>query len=306
MLARPLAASAAFYNLADTNGWSLSEGAWQTNVVEVAGGQPSVGSNVLECASNDAWLVSPEIAGATNAVVDFYLRATDSGTATVVVARVSGEITNELGRVAVSSNGWKPFTLFPTNEFMTGTTGRVAFAVAGLTSGAVRLDNVYVGRGLVADANGEIAYRCEAATGIPQMWYPDPANQVAWETLAQTNLGGRTADVFRADMRNQALGLVGTISPYGQLPELPLGNFIAEVEILNQEAAQNDYVQLVGTTNDWASSFDIGDPVARYDVAATNQTWRTNEVRGYRAGLENSRNVRLGFRAVAGGYSGQY
>ncbi len=284
---------------------------WSSTNVPSVGGQPDLGNQVLLAETENAWLISPAYMATTNSVVDFRARFSGVGSVTVSVVRVSGQdgSTNAIGSVSVSPNSWGHFTLFPESQFVPGETNRIGFALSGLSGGSFFLDSAYFGRGLRSNEGTALSYTSDVQTGISEMWYRFTTDNVSWTTLGSQVLGGKTTDVFRADTRFGG-GKQGDISPYAQLPPLPNGNFVAEIEVLNTEGkygiSRNDSIELRLSTNDWVSSSAIGDRVYRYDPEYPDATWRTVPVSGYIDGLEGNANVRIGLRAYASGNSESY
>jgi hypothetical protein len=308
-------ANAAFYNIENATIPNLpaewSGGEWETVTVGAESGvQPPRGSRVLVLTGNseEAWLLTPDIVTVTNTVIDFGFRLTNSSSvATLHVARVSSGLTNYLGSAALAPSGssWQRRTFFPNPQLTAGETNRYLFTVDGITSGEIlQLDNLYVGRGLIREG-GAFSYTYATNSGIPDMWFK-------WSTVDWIQGTITSVPVFRAQTGAQAGQVSGFLSAYAALPELESGNLVLSVDMYNtlytsgNPTGRNDWVQFRVTTNDWASSFTVGDPVYRYDPAFPDETWRTVQVMGFVEEVQGQKNVRLGMEAVsAPGASGK-
>ncbi len=310
----------AFYDIEDAAVPALPAGwtaiGWQSAAVASdTAVEPNRGTTALRLADDPSgpWLLSPENITVTNAVVDFSCRYTNGvGIATVEVWRVTSGVTNALGEVGVPlSAEWRHVTLYPEPALAVGETNRYLFTLSNASSGAVvEVDNVYFGRGLPEADSGRIVYSYEAAdgTGASGMWWNwIPPFGVTWDGYSGV-LGGRTGDVLRARTGSTGVGAIGYLSPFACLPEVPSDSFVIELDIYNlagSNTSRNDRVQLLGSTNDWASALEIGSPVYRYDASVDDKTWHTKSILGYVSGLDDSVTLRLGLQAIAAGSSGQ-
>ncbi len=148
-------------------------------------------------------------------------------------------------------------------------------------------------------ANTTIAETFDFTSSLPSGW--TSSGTVSWSWNA---FGGDRGGVARADVRSMSSGTLGLLrsAPLGA-PDS--GNVFVSLLIRNESSTKNDYLQVVGTTNNWVSTFTIGGEIPRYD-ASTSDAWRQVSVSTYIEGLAGRTDFRVGFTAKAGGISGKY
>ncbi len=276
-----------------------------------------VGSNVFSVAlaagvADSGWLTAGPFGVSTNFAVDGFVRLESlgaGGTAHLEVALASGsgappaagDYVRQGERIELPAGGeWLHFcrAVYEEGQISNSWAGEasvyVGFRLHADTNATVSLDNVLVGDAfhagnIEAFFSGVLDARWHAkALNSSNNWAEHAVNASG----SEAGSGSIRFDTSILDDAEKA-----RVSPRNAIFHAGRENVIVKFKSYNQWSSQDDWFQVVLSTNDWATSVNVGDPLPRY--VNTAGSWVNRAVTNYIPGLRHADSVRLGLLGIA-------
>ncbi|MDD5707272.1 MAG: hypothetical protein PHR35_15215, partial [Kiritimatiellae bacterium] len=306
-----------------TNGTGAT---WSTTNATLADADKDAGGNVFAAALTSAqpgsrWLIRGPYEGSSRFCVDAWLRTPDlppGCTITAEVALAHGtalpsptDFTNVVGLWTITNtNVWQHYGVsVPAADVPPFWTNRtdiyVGFRVCAGTNTTAWMDGILIGDGYFPRTNegflSEVLSR-----GWHARWLSSSAYNWAESSArnAPDSMGGSMLfNSAYASVNSRARLTSRNLIDHGGREVV-----VFDFSTYNESSTRNDWIQPVLSTNDWATTIDIGSALPRYVATESANSWIRRSVTNYVPGIGAASSVRAGLLAVSstsGGSSGK-